>query len=154
MRKRTSHRAVLFLALDLLATSMWSAAAPSPASLNSTPQCPTSVQESEIKLQNIPAGWISYVASPMYLHDAAPTDGPPQRKGELADYAHSGNKNETTDTYDLEGTYPDGKWLRCSYGEYAQITLAQRLDDSITRCTFRYRKGQKAGQNDITIRCK
>ncbi len=94
------------------------------------------------------------MARPMYLNSAAPTDGPPQQKGELADYVESQKRKLTTDTYDLDGRFPDGKWLRCSYGEYAEITLAKRLDDSITKCAFTYKKGQKAGQNDIQIQCE
>lgn len=153
MRKIIPHKAVLFIAFGVLLSADWPAAS-APASATWKPQCPSSIQASEIKLQDIPTGWIAYVASPMYLHDAAPTDGPPQKKGELADYAETHNRHETTDRYELDGPYPDGKWLRCSYGEYGQISLAQRLDDSITQCVFRYKKGQKAGQNDIKILCK
>lgn len=155
MKNDAVHKTALATAFGMLLALASGVAMPSPStSLKKTPQCPTSIDEPSIKLQNIPAGWLPYVASPMYLSSAAPTDGPPQEKGELADYAENYKKNEKTYTYDLDGRYPHGKWLECSYGEYGQISLGQRLDDSITQCAFRYKKGQKAGQKDILVQCK
>ena len=50
--------------------------------------------------------------------------------------------------------FPDGKWLQCSYGEYGQVTLSKRMEDSVSRCEVRYKKGSKAGQNEIGIDCR
>ncbi|MBJ7312339.1 STY0301 family protein [Rugamonas sp. CCM 8940] len=116
-------------------------------------ECPDSVPEASIKLENTPAGWTPFVARPLYLHAAAPIDGPPQRRGELANYTEQKEKGETSYTYRFEGHYPDGKWLQCAYGEYGQITLSKRIDDHIRECKFTYRSGQKAGQRIIKIRC-
>jgi hypothetical protein len=118
------------------------------------PQCPASLGESSINVQNIPSGWLPYVAGAMYLGGASPTDGPPAEKGGLVNDAENHNKNETIYTYHFEGRSPHGKWIEYAYGGYGDITVAQRLDDSITQCAFRYKKGQKAGQNDIRIQCE
>ena len=44
--------------------------------------------------------------------------------------------------YTRDCSFPDGKWLQCAYGVHDEITAA---------CTITYRKGEKAGQNDIEI---
>lgn len=116
--------------------------------------CPLSVQEKSVHLVDIPSGWTPFVSSPLYLHGAAPMDGPPERLGELADFTQKGTKNQWTYTYQLKGKFPDGKWLACTYGESDQITLSKRLDDNVHACTFTYRRGKYVGQNDIAIDCK
>ena len=116
--------------------------------------CPASIPETSIQLDPVPAGWTAYIASPLYLNSAEPTDGPPQLKGELLPTAERKAKEQTTFIYQLQGPFPDGKWLQCSYGEYGQVALARRLDDSIGRCEVSYKKGGKAGQNEIGIDCR
>ncbi|MBB3118644.1 STY0301 family protein [Pseudoduganella violacea] len=117
------------------------------------PACPEGVAQASIKLENIPSGWTPYIARPLYLHAAAPIDGPPERRGQLADYEERQSKHATTYIYKFEGAYPEGKWLQCSYGEYGQVTLSRRIDDRIQKCELTYRSGAKAGQKDINIQC-
>lgn len=118
------------------------------------PECPKSIQEKAIHIQDAPLGWAAFVGSPMYLHGAAPMSGPPEQLGELADFKQQRGKNTWTYTYQLDGKFPEGKWLACTYGESDQVTLSKRLDDSIQVCTFTFRKGTHVGQNDIAIRCQ
>lgn len=119
-----------------------------------TLQCPALIPASAIQLSDTPADWLPYVASPLYLHAAAPMSGPPEMKGDLADFKESRSKKEWSYTYALEGTFPQGKWLQCTYGERNQVTLSRRLPDDTQQCKFTYRKGAKAGQHDITILCR
>lgn len=63
-------------------------------------------------------------------------------------------QNTWTDTYDLQGSFPDGKWLQCSYGMLNEIVLAKRLDDGVTACTIKGKKGEKAGQNVFSVECR
>jgi hypothetical protein len=137
----------LFIAICVLCQSKASAAAPAP-------ECPASIQEKSIRLIDTPAGWSAFVGSPLYLHGAAPMSGPPEKLGELSDYVQQRGKSEWTYTYRLDGQFTDGKWLACTYGESDQITLSRKLDDSITVCSFKYRKGKYVGQHDIAISCK
>lgn len=116
--------------------------------------CPSSILEKSIRLVDTPPGWTAFTASPLYLHGAAPMSGPPEDRGELADFKQQHGNNEWTQTYQLDGKFPEGKWLACTYGEADQVTLSVKLDDDIQACTFRYRKGTYVGQNDIDIRCK
>ena len=127
---------------------------PGLSAATSLPLCPASIPETSIKLEPIPAGWTSYIASPLYLNSAAPVDGPPQGRGELVPTAERKAKGQTIFAYQLEGTFPEGKWLQCSYGEYGQVALAKRMDDSVRRCEVSYKKGSKAGQNEIGIDCR
>lgn len=116
--------------------------------------CPGSVPASSISLNAVPAGWTPYIDSPLYLSAAAPIDGAPQRRGQLVPSAERKKKGQTRLSYRLEGRYPDGKWLQCSYGVHGEVTLSKRIDDSVSLCEFTYRKGSKAGQNEIDIDCR
>ncbi|WP_150130816.1 STY0301 family protein [Janthinobacterium sp. LM6] len=116
--------------------------------------CPESVPEASISLNAVPAGWTPYIGSPLYLSAAAPIDGVPERRGQLVPGGERKKKGHTILSYRLEGPYPDGKWLQCSYGAHGEVTLSKRMDDSVSLCEFTYRKGRKAGQNDIDIDCR
>ena len=117
-------------------------------------ECPTSISEKSIRLVDTPTGWATFAGSPLYLHGAAPMNGPPEQLGELADYQQTAGKQGPTYTYHLDGKFPDGKWLACTYGESNQVTLSKRLDDSVQVCRFKYRKGKHVGQNDVAISCE
>lgn len=116
--------------------------------------CPKSVPAASISLNAVPAGWMPYIDSPLYLSAAAPIDGAPERRGQLVPRGERKKKGHTTLSYRLEGRYPDGKWLQCSYGVHGEVTLSKRMDDSVSLCEFTYRKGRKAGQNEIDIDCR
>lgn len=116
--------------------------------------CPESVPAASISLNAVPAGWTPYIGSPLYLSAAAPIDGAPQRRGQLVPSGERKKKGHTTLSYRLEGRYPDGKWLQCSYGAHGEVTLSRRIDDRVSLCEFTYRKGGKAEQNEIDIDCR
>jgi len=124
------------------------------APCNATPICPEQISEHSISLANVAASWRTFVASPLYLHSVAPTDGPPERYGQLKGKQFKTGQDAWTDTYDLHGPFPDGKWLQCSYGMLNEIVLSKRLDDSITSCTIKGKKGDKAGQNVFSVECR
>lgn len=115
--------------------------------------CPPSVPISLAPASTVQHGWTAYVASELYLNSATPIDGPPEMHGELADYTTRPGKKEWAYTYDLDRNFPDGKWLECGYGTHNEVTLSQRMADSVKACTFTYRKGEMAGQNIIKINC-
>ncbi|TFW21532.1 STY0301 family protein [Duganella callida] len=117
-------------------------------------ECPASIPENSVKLIETPKGWTSFVGSPLYLHGAAPMNGPPEHLGELADYKETGKKPNLTYIYQLDGKFSEGKWLACTYGESDQITLAKRIADDVKVCTFKYKKGRHAGENEIGILCE
>ena len=116
--------------------------------------CPASVPATSISLTAIPSGWTPYIDGPLYLSAAAPIDGAPERRGQLVPSAERKKKGQTTLSYRLEGRYPDGKWLQCSYGVHGEVTLSRRMDDSVSVCELTYRNGSKAGQNEIDIDCR
>lgn len=117
-------------------------------------ECPSAIPVEELQVVRPAPGWTPHVASPMYLHAAAPMYGPPEMKGDLADFKETRGKEKWSYTYGLNGAFPDGKWLQCAYGEHNQVTLSRRLPDNIQECKFTYSKGSKAGQHEIQIQCK
>jgi hypothetical protein len=116
--------------------------------------CPPLLPERSIRLLDTPSGWRTYIAAPLYLHSAAPIDGPPEALGQLRGTATLGGENSWADAYDLSGRYPEGKWMQCSYGMLNEVSLSKRLDDDTNECTITGRKGDKAGQNVFEIVCK
>lgn len=126
------------------------AVAASPAPLT----CPTSVPISAAPTKAASSVWKVHIGSELYLNSATPISGPPEMRGDLADYAFRKGKNEWSYTYDLNRDFPAGKWLECGYGSHNEVTLSQRLPDAVKMCTFTYRKGKQAGKNDIKINCK
>ena len=64
------------------------------------------------------------------------------------------DRNAWTDTYDLRGPFPEGKWLQCSYGMLNEVVLSRRLDDRVTTCTIKGKKGDKAGLNVFSVDCR
>lgn len=80
--------------------------------------------------------------------------GPPVMKGDLADFTETRGHDVWSYTYQLDGAFPDGKWLQCTYGDRNQVTLSRRLPDETRECKFTYRKGTKAGQHAIKIQCQ
>jgi hypothetical protein len=116
--------------------------------------CPPSLPISAALPRNSPGAWKVYIDSPLYLNSAAPISGPPETRGELADYVTRKGRGGWTDTYQLDGEFPDGKWLQCGYGTHNEATLSMKMPDTVKACTFTYRKGEKAGQNDVRIDCR
>ena len=116
--------------------------------------CPESIPVASIQLQALPPGWTPYVDGPLYLSGAAPIDGPPQRRGQLVLSSERKQQGWSVARYRLEGNYPDGKWLQCSYGGYGEISLSKRLDDSVSFCEVSFRKGGKAGQSEVRVDCR
>ncbi|WP_342115562.1 STY0301 family protein [Pseudoduganella sp. OTU4001] len=116
--------------------------------------CPPQISEPSVKLKDVDAGWMTFIAAPLYLHSVAVIDGPPERLGQLVGKHVATGRNAWTDTYDLRGPFPEGKWLQCSYGMLNEVVLAKRLDDRITACTIKGKKGDKAGQNVFSVECR
>lgn len=116
-------------------------------------ECPDAIGGATIQMNNPPKGWTLFVPDSLYLHSAAPIDGPPEQLGDLAEFSERRRGKELSYSYRLEGSFPSGKWIKCSYGVNGEVTLSKRIDDSISQCSFTYRKGIKAGQNEIKILC-
>lgn len=108
-------------------------------------ECPAAILPASIHIVDAAAGWKSHVPAPLYLHAAAPSDGPPEKLGELADFTTHPGKTEWSYTYSLQGSFPDGKWMQCAYGTMNEITLSKKIDDSVTECKLTYRKGKRDG---------
>ena len=117
-------------------------------------ECPSELPAATVKVESHLPGWKAYVASPLYLSNAAPADGPPERLGILRGEEGKRTKASWTQKYSLEGPYPEGKWLRCDYGAMGEVALAMRLPDDIKSCTVNGRKGRHAGENAFEIVCQ
>jgi hypothetical protein len=100
----------------LLAVSIMLKAAP----LQSL-ECPEMIPSASVEVIEVPGDWVPYVASPLYLHAAAPMYGPAELEGDLTDFKEARTANEWSYTYALDGAFPEGKWLQCAYGERNQV---------------------------------
>lgn len=83
--------------------------------------CPQSISQDAVHLTAPGQEWTPFVSSPLYLNAAAPADGPPARRGALRPGAAAKTRTGWTQKYALDGLYPEGKWLRCDYGGFAEI---------------------------------
>jgi hypothetical protein len=117
-------------------------------------ECPSEIPVSSLKMIDTRPGWKTFISAPLFLHDAAPTDGPPERLGTQMGERIRKTKSEWAYRYSLEGPFPEGKWLQCDYGMLNEFSLSKRLDDDTKECTVTGRKGEKAGQNMFDIVCK
>ncbi|MDP3669237.1 MAG: hypothetical protein Q8R69_06070 [Telluria sp.] len=115
--------------------------------------CPAELQPESLQFRSAPAGWMPTVSSPLYLHDAAPISGPPERLGTMVGKMVKQSKTEWTETYSLDGVFPDGKWFKCDYGVGNEFSLSKKLDDSVKACVVKGRKGSKFGQHAFDIKC-
>src|SRR5450830_34367 len=117
-------------------------------------QCPKSIAAEAVSVTAPDSNWKPFVSSPLYLHGAAPADGPPERLGILRGEDPRKTKVGLTQTFSLAGTYPEGKWLRCDYGTLGEVSLSRRLADAVTQCTVTTMKGSNAGENEVMIQCR
>jgi hypothetical protein len=116
--------------------------------------CPTSIARTSIQVTASEQAWMPFVSAPLYLHAAAPMNGPPERRGDLTDFTTHPGKLEWSYTYKLDGAFDAGKWIQCAYGANNEITLSKRIADEAQECTITYRKGKKAAQHEIKIQCR
>ena len=117
--------------------------------------CPAELPAEALAIVAAPHGWRPFISSPMYLHNAAPIFGPPERLGRIIGRTIKRPNGESTAQYDdLASPPPEGVWLVCDYGEANQFSIAKKLPDGVQGCTVKYKKGEHGGQNDIDIKCK
>jgi hypothetical protein len=116
-------------------------------------ECPPDISPASLQLTNVSPEWRPFVSSPLFLHNAAPTNGQPETMGQMRGETTRQGKTSWTDQYSLEGRYPDGKWLQCDYGMLNEVALSKRLRDDTKECTVAGKKGEKAGQNVFAIVC-
>lgn len=115
--------------------------------------CPQSIPEASVHLVAPSQEWTPFMSSPLYLSGAAPADGPPERLGILREETSTKTKAGSTQRYTLAGRYPEGKWLRCDYGAFGEMSLAKRLPDETQECTVSRKKGEHAGENKVEVTC-
>jgi hypothetical protein len=116
--------------------------------------CPQSIPKASLHLVAPAQEWTPFVSSPLYLSSAAPADGPPERLGVLRERDATKTRTGWRRTYSLDGQYPDGKWLRCDYGAFGEVSLAKRLPDEISKCTVTGMKGAHAEETQVDVRCR
>ncbi|WP_043481145.1 STY0301 family protein [Janthinobacterium sp. HH01] len=116
--------------------------------------CPPSLPADVIQLNKTPDDWRFFAEAPMYLHSAAPITGPPETRGHLKEDSASQRHGIWTYTYNLDGPYPNGKWMQCGYGEHDEMTLSKRIADHISVCVITYNKATKTSQQQIQINCR
>ena len=118
-------------------------------------ECPVKLDSDSVQVSSPPGDWSTFVSSGFWLHAVAPMDGPPSIRGFLQEDSNSQVNGKKVMKWTLgrgDGSYPDGKWLACFYGESNEVILSKRIDDHASECTVTYAKN-KLGRNDIDVRC-
>lgn len=119
-------------------------------------ECPAKLPAESLKVIDAPSGWTAFSDNAMWLHSAAPMNGPPSRKGTLQDVSTTvkGAKRISRYVWDERGESPDseGKWIACKYGETNNVVLSKRIDDNASQCTVTYTKNPQ-GRSDVDIHC-
>lgn len=116
-------------------------------------ECPSELPISSLQM-SAPPQWRTFISAPLFLHDAAPTDGPPERLGSQMGERIRKTNTEWTYRYKLDGPFPEGKWFQCDYGMLNEFSLSKRLPDDTKECIVTGKKGEKAGQHVFDIICK
>lgn len=120
-----------------------------------TIDCPAELPAAAMKIVAVPGGWQPFISSPLFLHSAGPIAGPPERLGQMMGETTRRTKTESTVVYgSLDIGTPDGVWFQCDYGEGNEFSLAKKLPAGTKSCVVKSKKGEKAGQNDLDIKCK
>lgn len=98
-------------------------------------ECPSEIPVSSLRMVGTRPGWKTFISAPLFLHDASPTDGPPERLGTQMGERVRKTKTEWTYRYRLDGPFPEGKWFQCDYGMFNEFSLSKRLDEDTKECT-------------------
>ncbi|UGQ46656.1 STY0301 family protein [Massilia endophytica] len=117
-------------------------------------ECPAQIASTSLRLSGTPTGWRGHVSSPLFLHNAAPIDGPPEDLGSLMGETIKESKNHWVIRYSLDGPFPKGKWFTCDYGSLNEVSLSRQLPGNTMECTVTGRKGVHAGENTFEIVCR
>jgi len=117
-------------------------------------ECPPEVPEGAMAMKAVPAGWVGHVGSPLKLQSAGVMGSEPAKLVDLVPTSRKEGKFDLVETWDLGGSFDEGKWLACSYAGNL-VTLAKRLPDNVARCSVTYQKATRQGPQRIAqIRCE
>ena len=126
------HRCGAF-ALAVTFTSCTTSAATAEAPI----ECPPALSEKSISVTSPNSSWRPYVPYAMKLTGAGFMAGAPETLTELKPSFIKESKLRTVAQWNFVGTYPDGKWLSCSYGG-GTITLSKTIDVDTKSCEVTY----------------
>ena len=131
MSRMTSGRAArIFAAASMAIGSVsWTA-----ASAATTAVCPARVhlESGRVAAADVPASFKSAIdPMPLQLSGVSVYDGPPEQGAALV--PTSSSRNGDRSTWAFTGSYPDGKWLSCDYGN-GLVHLSIRADDASASC--------------------
>lgn len=116
--------------------------------------CPPELPTAAMKIALAPKGWQPFISSPLYLHNAAPIAGPPERLGRMVGRSLKRPKGQWAVQYDgLDAPYPEGVWFSCDYGDGNEFSIAKKLEAGVKSCVVTGKRGDKAGQHTIDIKC-
>ena len=111
--------------------------------------CPAAFPKQSLKFVPTSDGWSANAGDTASLYGADVFDGPPDQMASLIPDASSRNSS----TWTLEGSYPQGIWLQCTYAGGA-LTLTRRLQKVPAACVARYPRLSKGRPESVSFDCK
>jgi hypothetical protein len=121
-------------------------------------ECPAKLGPQSLHVVAPAGGWTTHVPVGLWLHAAAPMDGPPADMVTLQGDAYSTKgKSKTTRWMLTQDSSDDGiheKWMACFYGVGNDVIMSKRIDDAVTECTVTYTKQPEPARDTVEIRCK
>jgi hypothetical protein len=120
--------------------------------------CPVKLDAQALRIAAPAGGWTIHVPVGLWLHSAAPMDGPPSEMVTLQGEIQSTKGKSKTTRWMLKQDASDGgvheKWMACFYGAGNDVIMSKRIDDAVTECSVTYTKQPDPARDKVDIRCK
>ena len=120
--------------------------------------CPAKLDAQALHVDAPAGGWTTHVPVGLWLHAAAPIDGPPSEMVTLQGDAYSTKGKSKTTRWMLKQDSSDDrnheKWMACFYGAGNDVIVSKRIDDAVTECSVTYTKQASPARDAVDIRCK
>lgn len=119
-------------------------------------QCPPKIQLNSATLtgsREVAPYAVSVSKTPQWLSGINIFDGHPEQEGALKPLHSKQTGNTETSTWNLDASFPDGKWVSCDYSAGA-VRLVARIEDTAKLCRAAVNTKHKPNKLEISLSCE